>query len=221
MFFSKSFRKQVRFLSKQQVSEDILFFNDVGAWKSILSSVCYEHAQSLSYLYYEIAVNYLLYVSSNTGTLLANLLTWSSLKDIWEITGCRFCSLSFLDERTDGWTCSNTNSIPLVVLAVCFTVKKNIHTTFNMKVKTYLYEMFLYFQTMSDILVVLPPLTVDDHVIFAKNSDRPPTEVQEVIYVPAKDHVPGSQLHVSYWCKKWELLSYIHNWVPLSAFPFR
>ena len=146
MFFSKGFRKQVRFLSKQQVSEDILFFNDVGAWKSILSSVCYEHAQSLSYLYYEIAVNYLLYVSSNTGTLFANLLTWSSLKDIWEITGCRFCSLSFLDERTDGWTCSNTNSIPLVVLALCFTVKKTFIQRLTWKLRRICMKCFSPFR---------------------------------------------------------------------------
>ena len=50
---------------------------------------------------------------------------------------------------------------------------------------------------MSDILVALPPLTVDNCVIFAKNADRPPTEVQEVIYVPAEDYPEGSKLHVS------------------------
>ena len=45
--------------------------------------------------------------------------------------------------------------------------------------------------------MVLPPLTVDDCVIFAKNADRPPTEVQEVVYIPAADHPDGTKLHVS------------------------
>ena len=44
--------------------------------------------------------------------------------------------------------------------------------------------------------MALPPTTVDNCVIFAKNADRPPTEVQEVIYVPAADHSEGSKLHV-------------------------
>ena len=49
---------------------------------------------------------------------------------------------------------------------------------------------------MSDIFVVLPPLTADNCVLFAKNSDRPPTEVQEVVYCPATDHSAGTKLHV-------------------------
>lgn len=51
---------------------------------------------------------------------------------------------------------------------------------------------------MSDILVVLPPLTTDDCVIFAKNSDRPPTEVQEVVYYPPADHEAGSKVHCTF-----------------------
>lgn len=51
---------------------------------------------------------------------------------------------------------------------------------------------------MSDILVVLPPLTTDDCVIFAKNSDRPPTEVQEVVYYPPVDHEAGSKVHCTF-----------------------
>ena len=50
---------------------------------------------------------------------------------------------------------------------------------------------------MSDILVVMPPLTTDDSVIFAKNSDRPPKEVQEVVYFPSAVHNSGSRVHVS------------------------
>lgn len=51
---------------------------------------------------------------------------------------------------------------------------------------------------MSDILVVLPPLTTDNCVIFAKNSDRPPTEVQEVVYYPSADHTKGSKLQCTF-----------------------
>ncbi|WAQ94176.1 SCRN3-like protein [Mya arenaria] len=51
---------------------------------------------------------------------------------------------------------------------------------------------------MSDILVVLPPLTADGSVIFAKNSDRPPTEVQEVVYVPPASHDKGTKLHCTF-----------------------
>ncbi|KAL4222116.1 Secernin-2 [Mactra antiquata] len=51
---------------------------------------------------------------------------------------------------------------------------------------------------MSDIFVVLPPLTPDNCVIFAKNSDRPPTEVQEVVYFPPGDHTAGSKLQCTF-----------------------
>lgn len=51
---------------------------------------------------------------------------------------------------------------------------------------------------MSDVFVAYPPSTTGC-VIFGKNSDRPPTEVQEVVYFPAKDHVPDSKIMVSYW----------------------
>ncbi|WAQ94174.1 SCRN2-like protein [Mya arenaria] len=44
---------------------------------------------------------------------------------------------------------------------------------------------------MSDILVVLLPLTADGSVIFAKNSDRPPTEVQEVFRQPVMNRQPN------------------------------
>lgn len=37
-----------------------------------------------------------------------------------------------------------------------------------------------------DTLVVLPPLTGSDAIIFGKNSDRPSGEVQEILYVPSK-----------------------------------
>ena len=59
------------------------------------------------------------------------------------------------------------------------------------------YNFFPGKKTMSDILVVMPPLTTDDSVIFAKNSDRPPKEVQEVVYFPSAVHDSGSKVHVS------------------------
>lgn len=50
---------------------------------------------------------------------------------------------------------------------------------------------------MSDLFVALPPVTAKGCVLFAKNSDRPPSEVQEVIYCPPADHEPGSKVKVS------------------------
>lgn len=39
-----------------------------------------------------------------------------------------------------------------------------------------------------DTFVALPPATVDNRIIFGKNSDRPCDEVQEVVYFPAAVH---------------------------------
>ncbi|KAK6166134.1 hypothetical protein SNE40_022898 [Patella caerulea] len=49
-----------------------------------------------------------------------------------------------------------------------------------------------------DTFVVLPPVTANGCVVFGKNSDRPLTEVQEVVYYPAKDHDSGSKLQCTY-----------------------
>ncbi|CAH1789811.1 unnamed protein product [Owenia fusiformis] len=52
-----------------------------------------------------------------------------------------------------------------------------------------------------DTFVALPPETgKHGHggVIFGKNSDRPPMEVQEVIYCSAQDHASGSKLQCTY-----------------------
>lgn len=46
-----------------------------------------------------------------------------------------------------------------------------------------------------DTFVVLPPLTTEKLVIFGKNSDRPQTEVQEVILV--KNRIREPKLKVS------------------------
>ncbi|KAL5006682.1 hypothetical protein ScPMuIL_015488 [Solemya velum] len=51
---------------------------------------------------------------------------------------------------------------------------------------------------MSDIFVALPPMTAYDQVIFGKNSDRPPSEVQEVVYQLAVDHPPGSSIKCTF-----------------------
>lgn len=48
-----------------------------------------------------------------------------------------------------------------------------------------------------DTFVALPPATAKGCVIFGKNSDRPGSEVQEVILVPAADHPKGSKVQVS------------------------
>lgn len=49
-----------------------------------------------------------------------------------------------------------------------------------------------------DCFVSVPPASAIPAVIFAKNSDRPRDEVQEVVFVPAGTHVPGSQLQCTY-----------------------
>ncbi|ELT99347.1 hypothetical protein CAPTEDRAFT_181075 [Capitella teleta] len=43
-----------------------------------------------------------------------------------------------------------------------------------------------------DTFVALPPVTAKGKVIFGKNSDRPASEVQEVIFQAAADHADGS-----------------------------
>ncbi|KAL3831449.1 hypothetical protein ACJMK2_023200 [Sinanodonta woodiana] len=49
-----------------------------------------------------------------------------------------------------------------------------------------------------DTFVALPPVTANGYVIFGKNSDRPSTEVQEVIYQTAADHEQGEKLKCTY-----------------------
>ncbi|KAM9046142.1 secernin-2 isoform 2-T2 [Megaptera novaeangliae] len=49
-----------------------------------------------------------------------------------------------------------------------------------------------------DCFVSVPPASAIPAVIFAKNSDRPREEVQEVVFVPAGTHVPGSRLLCTY-----------------------
>lgn len=48
---------------------------------------------------------------------------------------------------------------------------------------------------MSDVFVAFPPST-SGCVIFGKNSDRPPSEVQEVVYYPSYEYAPGTKVMV-------------------------
>jgi len=49
----------------------------------------------------------------------------------------------------------------------------------------------------SELFLVMPPITSDGQIFFAKNSVRPSCEVQEVIYVPSCSHEPSIKLRVS------------------------
>ena len=50
-----------------------------------------------------------------------------------------------------------------------------------------------------DTFVALPPVTANGHIIFGKNSDRPETEVQEVVMFPASNHPKGEKVKVPVW----------------------
>ena len=52
--------------------------------------------------------------------------------------------------------------------------------------------------TSCDTLVVLGSHTRDGHTIFAKNSDRPPTECQPLFTAPRTPHPPGATLRTQY-----------------------
>lgn len=47
-----------------------------------------------------------------------------------------------------------------------------------------------------DTFVVLPPFTLNNTVIFGKNSDRPQHEVQEVVHFARASYEPGSKVKV-------------------------
>ena len=56
----------------------------------------------------------------------------------------------------------------------------------------------LEWPTSCDTLVVLGPQTRDGHTLFAKNSDRPPTECQPLFQVPRGRHAPGAPVRCQY-----------------------
>lgn len=47
-----------------------------------------------------------------------------------------------------------------------------------------------------DTFVALPPATIDNLIIFGKNSDRPSDEVQEVVFFSAATYQPGDKVEV-------------------------
>ncbi|XP_033761907.1 secernin-3-like [Pecten maximus] len=51
---------------------------------------------------------------------------------------------------------------------------------------------------MSDIFVAFPSVTKNNTVIFGKNSNRPPSEVQEVVYCSGAQHAPGSKVKCTF-----------------------
>ncbi len=51
---------------------------------------------------------------------------------------------------------------------------------------------------MCDTIVALGNSTLDGNVIFGKNSDREPNEAQQMILIPAANHVPGEEVHCTY-----------------------
>ncbi|XP_069110921.1 secernin-3-like [Argopecten irradians] len=51
---------------------------------------------------------------------------------------------------------------------------------------------------MSDIFVAFPSVTKNNTVIFGKNSNRPPSEVQEVVYHSGAQHATGSKVKCTF-----------------------
>lgn len=49
-----------------------------------------------------------------------------------------------------------------------------------------------------DTFVCFPPHTINDTVIFGKNSDRPSGEVQEIVYFPENRYNEGTKLKCTY-----------------------
>ena len=51
---------------------------------------------------------------------------------------------------------------------------------------------------MCDTFVVLPDATLNGEVIFAKNSDRPAGEIQDVVRIPSQSHNSKKLLKCTY-----------------------
>lgn len=51
---------------------------------------------------------------------------------------------------------------------------------------------------MCDTIIAAPSATKNNHMLFGKNSDREPDEVQNLIYIPAQDYQEGTELQCTY-----------------------
>ncbi|MED6275731.1 Secernin-3, partial [Characodon lateralis] len=58
--------------------------------------------------------------------------------------------------------------------------------------------MIEMFPSSCDTFVALPPSSEGQRVIFGKNSDRPCDEVQEVVYILARDYGPEEKVECTY-----------------------
>ena len=67
-----------------------------------------------------------------------------------------------------------------------------------------------------DTMVATSDVTADGVTIFAKNSDREPNEAHQVIYVPAADHPPDTNVRCTYI----EVPQVSHTYAVLLAKPF-
>lgn len=66
-----------------------------------------------------------------------------------------------------------------------------------LKARFFIYNPF-FADIMADCFLVLPPLTKDSTVILGKNSQRPTTEVQEVVYKRAESYSDNVKVQVLY-----------------------
>lgn len=88
----------------------------------------------------------------------------------------------------------------LTNLAVILNIKYDICNFQLFLGETHQFNLFiLSFQTfkkeMADLFIALPPVT-KNAVIFGKNANLPPTDVQQVIYCAAANHATGSKVKV-------------------------
>lgn len=60
------------------------------------------------------------------------------------------------------------------------------------------FRILVFVDIMADCFLILPPLTKDSTVILGKNSQRPTTEVQEVVYKRAESYSDNVKVQVSY-----------------------
>ncbi|XP_057700116.1 secernin-2 isoform X1 [Corythoichthys intestinalis] len=84
-------------------------------------------------------------------------------------------------------------------LNTCSVVFSTAHKCKSIAACTHAHKRMAEEDPMScDCFVSLPPGSLDDHVIFGKNSDRPRDEVQEVVHYLSTCHPPGTMLECTY-----------------------